>query len=118
MIARAVENMDIPQAVIPALAVVVVDRLPGQKVSAQLFLGYKDVLENVAVRCPWMIRRVAVDVTFGVDGPPAPPVGIEGTGPSLRFKRMIFLFRPPAPSTLLAAESTITPLARLYLNLF
>lgn len=80
MIARAVENMDIPRTVIPALAVVVVDRLAGQKVSAQFFLGHKDMLENVAIGRARVIRRVAVDIALGVDGPPAPPVGVERAG--------------------------------------
>lgn len=80
MIARAVKDVDIPRAVIPALAVAVVDRLTGQKMSAQLFLGDKDMFKDVAVRCPWMVGGVAVDIALGVDGPPAPPVGVERAG--------------------------------------
>src|SRR5690554_7752503 len=107
MIARAVENMDIPQAVIPALAVVVVDRLPGQKVSAQLFLGYKDVLENVAIGRARVIRRVAVDIAVSVDGPPAPPVGVERAG----LVAGAFLSRPPPINTCAATKTAPAPLA-------
>jgi hypothetical protein len=80
MIARAVKDVDIPRAVIPAFAVAVVDRLAGQQVSAQLFFGHKDMFKDVAIGRARVIRRVAVDIAFGVDGPPAPPVGVERAG--------------------------------------
>ena len=80
MIARAVKDVDIPQAVIPAFAVLVMDRLAGQKMSAQFFFGHKDMLENVAIGRAGVVGGVAVDIAFGVDGPSAPPVGVERAG--------------------------------------
>lgn len=80
MIARAIKDVDIPRAVIPALAVLVVDRLTGQKMSAQLFLGDKDMFKDVAIGRARVVGGVAVDIAFSVDGPPAPPVGVERAG--------------------------------------
>lgn len=107
MIARAIKDVDIPRAVIPAFAVAVVDRLAGQKMSAQLFFGDKDMFKDVAIGRARVIRRVAVDIAFGVDGPPSPPVGVVGTV----LVAGAFLCRPPPINTCAATKTAPAPLA-------